>query len=100
MGIAVALGVFGTGFGYVAWLWLIDTLGSVRASLVTYIVPIIAVSLGGRCLDESIGLNTVLGGALIVAGVATVMRSPGAPEARRSPATASCQHDSRYRAFR
>jgi len=48
--------------------------GSVRASLVTYIIPIVAVFLGWAVLDETVGLNTILGGLLIVAGVASVLR--------------------------
>lgn len=84
----VTLGLFGTGLGYIAWLWLIDTLGSVRASLVTYIVPIIAVILGWAVLDETIGLNTVIGGTLIIAGVATVMRSPRARTPGPAPVVA------------
>jgi drug/metabolite transporter (DMT)-like permease len=70
----VALGAIGAGFAYIAYLWLIEHIGSVRASLVTYIVPIIAVFLGWIVLDESIGLNTIAGGGLIIAGVASVMR--------------------------
>jgi drug/metabolite transporter (DMT)-like permease len=81
----VALGLFGTGFGYIGWLWLIENIGSVRASLVTYIVPVVAVVLGWLVLDESIGVNTIAGGLLIVAGVASVMRG-AAPVRRRSPA--------------
>lgn len=70
----LALGVFGTGFAYIAYLWLIEAVGSVRASLVTYIIPVVGLFLGWLVLDESIGLNTVLGAALIIAGVAAVMR--------------------------
>jgi drug/metabolite transporter (DMT)-like permease len=70
----LALGVLGTGLGYIGWLWLIENVGSVRASLVTYIVPVIAVFLGWLVLDETVGVNTVAGGLLIVAGVASVMR--------------------------
>lgn len=84
----VALGVFGTGFGYIAWLWLIEHTGSVRASLVTYIVPIIAVVLGWLVLDEGVGLQTLAGGAVIVAGVANVMRS-GTPARRQARAVAT-----------
>ena len=75
----------GDGLGYIAWLWLIENVGSVRASMVTYIVPVIAVILGWIVLDESIGLNTIAGGLLIVSGVATVMRgqSPPARESTR-----------------
>jgi drug/metabolite transporter (DMT)-like permease len=70
----LALGLAGTGMAYIAFFWLIENLGSVRATLVTYIVPIIAVVLGWIALDENIGVNTVAGGLLIIAGVASVMR--------------------------
>lgn len=83
----VALGVFGTGFGYIAFLWLIGNIGSVRASLVTYIVPVMGLLLGWLVLDESVGLNTVLGAMLIVVGVASVMR--GQAPVRRSPPAVS-----------
>jgi drug/metabolite transporter (DMT)-like permease len=75
----LALGVFGTGFGYIAYLWLIEATGSVRASLVTYIIPVVGLFLGWAVLDEGIGLNTIAGGVFIVAGVAMVMRgeAPG-----------------------
>lgn len=70
----LALGVLGTGLAYVLYLWLIEHVGSVRASLVTYVIPIVAVFLGWLVLDETVGLNTIAGGLLIVAGVASVMR--------------------------
>jgi drug/metabolite transporter (DMT)-like permease len=70
----LALGAGATGVGYVAYLWLIDVTGSVRASLVTYIIPIVGLFLGWAVLDESIGLNTLAGSALIIGGVAIVMR--------------------------
>jgi drug/metabolite transporter (DMT)-like permease len=70
----IALGVLGTGLGYVAFFWLLGTVGSVRASLVTYIVPITGLTLGWAVLDESIGINTIVGCALIILGVTTVIR--------------------------
>ncbi len=83
----LALGVFGTGFGYIAYLWLIETTGSVRASLVTYIIPVVGLFLGWAVLDEGIGVNTVLGAALIIAGVASVMR--GQAPGREAPVEAA-----------
>ena len=80
----LALGAGATGVAYVAYLWLIDVTGSVRASLVTYIIPIVGLSLGWAVLDESIGLNTLLGSALIIGGVAIVMRG-GAPAPESPP---------------
>ena len=80
----IALGAGGTGVAYVAYLWLIDVTGSVRASLVTYIIPVVGLFLGWAVLDEGIGLNTLLGAALIIVGVAIVMRQP-APAPERHP---------------
>lgn len=79
----LALGVVGSGFAYVAYLWLIDNLGSVRASLVTYIIPPVGLLLGWSVLDEPIGLGTILGAALIILGIATVMRGQ-APASQRA----------------
>ena len=79
----LALGAGGTGVGYVAYLWLIDVTGSVRASLVTYIIPIVGLLLGWAVLDEGIGLNTLAGSALIISGVAIVMG--GSAPAPKSP---------------
>ena len=82
-GSLLGLGLAGTGIAYIAYLWLIEHTGSVRASLVTYIVPVIALFLGWAVLDESLGLNVIAGAALIVFGVATVMRGQGPARARR-----------------
>jgi drug/metabolite transporter (DMT)-like permease len=72
----LALGAGSTGIAYVMYLWLIENTGSVRASLVTYLIPVVGLFLGWAVLDESIGLNTLLGSALIIAGVLMVMIRP------------------------
>lgn len=68
-----ALGVAATGLGRCLYLWVVKSAGSVRASFVTYITPVVGVILGWAVLGESIGPNIVGGGALIAAGLATVM---------------------------
>jgi drug/metabolite transporter (DMT)-like permease len=83
----LTLGVLGTGIAVVAYMWLVDNVGSVRSSLVTYIIPIVGLFLGWAVLDESIGVNTMLGCALIITGVAAVMRGQ-VPSSQRLPATA------------
>jgi drug/metabolite transporter (DMT)-like permease len=70
----ITLGVLGTGLAYMAYLWLLGAIGSVRTSLVTYIVPITGLTLGWAVLDESIGINSIVGCALIILGVTTVIR--------------------------
>lgn len=83
----LALGIFGTGIAIVAYLWLVDNIGSVRSSLVTYVIPIVGLLLGWAVLDESIGAETIVGSLLIIAGVAAVMRGQ-APRSERMPVAA------------
>ena len=78
----LALGTAGTGVGVAMYMWLIDNVGSVRSSLVTYVVPVVGLFLGWAVLDESIGAHTVVGFVLIIAGVAAVMRGQ-APSSQR-----------------
>lgn len=69
-------GAVSGGLGYAAYAWLISQIGSVRASLITYVMPAVALFLGWAFLGESIGANTMGGMALILAGIAIVMRAP------------------------
>jgi drug/metabolite transporter (DMT)-like permease len=79
-GSLLALGVLGTGLAYIIFLWLLEASGPVKASMVTYIIPIVGLLLGWAVLGESIGLNTVLGAALIIIGVAMVAWGRGMGE--------------------
>jgi EamA domain-containing membrane protein RarD len=56
-----------------AYLWLIASAGSVRASLVTYLMPAFALVLGWAALGEEPGAPAFAGLAFICAGVASVM---------------------------
>jgi drug/metabolite transporter (DMT)-like permease len=62
------LGVFCTAAALLAFYGLIGLAGSNRAGLVTYVNPVVAVLLGVVLLDEPVGLSTVAGFALVVAG--------------------------------
>ncbi len=69
IGSAVALGAIGSGFGPIAYMGLIQQVGALRASVVTYLIPPVGVILGWLVLDEQVGWNMVGGLALILAGV-------------------------------
>jgi drug/metabolite transporter (DMT)-like permease len=69
----VTTGFISTGLGRWVYQWVIVTAGSVRASLVAYIVPLVALVLAWAVLGESIAATTLAGGALILAGVAGVL---------------------------
>lgn len=66
----VLLGVVGTGFAYVLNYGSIADLGPTRASVVTQLVPVVAVAVGVAFLDEPFRLRLLTGGALTLFGVA------------------------------
>ena len=68
------LGAIGTGFAYIVFFRLLTGWGPTRASLVAYLLPVVAVILGVVVLGESIDALFVAGAALIVAGVWVVNR--------------------------
>ncbi|MGH9247201.1 MAG: EamA family transporter [Acidimicrobiales bacterium] len=68
----VLLGAIGTGVAYVLSYRLIADLGATKASLVTYIIPIVAVVVGMIALGEPFTWRIVIGGLLIAAGVSAV----------------------------
>jgi drug/metabolite transporter (DMT)-like permease len=65
----VLLGVFGTGVAYVLSYRLIGDVGPTRAALVTYLIPVIAVTIGVVFLDEPFSYRLAIGGALTVLGI-------------------------------
>ncbi|SDS22421.1 DMT family transporter [Actinoplanes derwentensis] len=67
-GALIALGVLCTAVALLAFYRLIALAGSNRAGLVTYVNPVVAVLLGVVLLNEPIGVGTVAGFALVVAG--------------------------------
>jgi drug/metabolite transporter (DMT)-like permease len=68
-GSVVALGVLGTGIGYLLYYGLIAGAGASRAILVTYLVPPMALVYGALILDEAVTASALGGLALILAGV-------------------------------
>ncbi len=69
----VMLGFGSTGLGRAVYVWAIGKAGSVKASLVTYIAPVVAIALGWALLGETVDLRTLSGAAMILAGVASAM---------------------------
>jgi drug/metabolite transporter (DMT)-like permease len=70
------LGVLGTGVAYVLNYRIIADIGATKASLVTYIIPVVAVVVGIFVLDEPFEARLLVGGALTVAGIAAVNHKP------------------------
>ncbi|MEY2461623.1 MAG: hypothetical protein QOG30_3453 [Acidimicrobiaceae bacterium] len=64
-----ALGCIGTGAAYILNYRIIADVGATRASIVTYIIPVVAVTVGIVVLGEPFEYRLLLGGLLIVAGL-------------------------------
>jgi drug/metabolite transporter (DMT)-like permease len=78
-----ALGVLGTGAGFVIFYLLIGTVGPARTLIVTYLAPGFAVVYGSVLLGEAITVGTVIGLALIVGG--SWLAAGGLARERRTP---------------
>jgi drug/metabolite transporter (DMT)-like permease len=65
---AVVLGLLCTAAGFVIYTILIREAGTSRATVITYINPVVAVALGVSLLDERPGAGAVAGLLLILAG--------------------------------
>jgi drug/metabolite transporter (DMT)-like permease len=81
----LVLGVVSTGLGRLVFLWAIATAGSVRASLVTYVLPVSALVLGWAVLGEPITWEMLGGMALVLTGVAAVLSAPNVRPAFLGP---------------
>ena len=66
----VFLGVVGTAFAYLLFYKIIAGAGAAYASLVTYLVPPVALAYGAAFLGERIGWPAIVGLVLILTGVA------------------------------
>ena len=69
--VAIALlGIVGTGLAYPLYYRAIASEGATRASVVTYLVPVVAVAVGVGLLHEEFRMRLVAGAALTMFGIA------------------------------
>ncbi|MEW6179393.1 MAG: EamA family transporter [Chloroflexota bacterium] len=66
------LGIMATCIGTVLYYGLLKEVGPTRTTLVTYLFPLVGVVLGVIFLQESLEWRVLLGGGLIISGVAIV----------------------------
>jgi len=69
IGLVVGLGLFGTGLAYIIYYYIVEKLGAVSASSVTYIPPIVALLIGALLVGEPIKLADYGATVLIFIGV-------------------------------
>ncbi|MGH3798331.1 MAG: DMT family transporter [Pseudonocardiaceae bacterium] len=77
------LGLTGTGLAYIINYALIRTEGPTRASIVTYLVPIVSLTLGAAALGEPLTPNLLTGTTLILSGIAISRPAPSKSDGPR-----------------
>ncbi len=75
-GLIVGLGLLGTGVAYLLYYLIVERMGAVRASTVTYLPPVVALLIGAVFAGESIALREYSAAGLILGGVFLLNR-PG-----------------------
>ncbi|MGH3768078.1 MAG: DMT family transporter [Pseudonocardiaceae bacterium] len=73
------LGVLGTGIAYILNYRLLADDGPTVASTVTYLIPVVAVLLGGVVLGESLSPRVLAGMIVVLAGVGLARRGTTSP---------------------
>lgn len=69
VGSVVALGLLGTFLGFLAYYELLDRVGATRATMVTYLLPPLALGYGWLLLGERVGAESIAAMVVILAGV-------------------------------
>lgn len=74
------IGAVGTGVAFVAMATLVGSVGSTRASMATYLIPVVAMVLGVVFRGDHVGSVAVLGVVLVVAGAYLASRAERVPD--------------------
>lgn len=75
----LVLGLVHTALCLAVYLGAMRHVPAVPVSVLSYLEPLSAALLGWLVLDEALGLGTVVGGLLVIAGGLLVLGAPGAP---------------------
>ena len=76
IGLVVGLGILGTGVAYILYYVIVDRLGAVTASSVTYIPPVVALLIGWALVGEPVDIQDVAAISLILGGVVLLRLGP------------------------
>lgn len=76
LGSVTALGVLGTGIALVLYYELIARIGAARTTMVTYLLPVMALIYGALLLHERVGWFSIAGLVLVLVGVGLTLGMP------------------------
>ncbi len=70
------LGLLGSCIAYILYFFILKRWGPTRTTLVTYLIPVVGVTAGVLILDELLDWRLLVGGGLILCGIALVNWRP------------------------
>ncbi|MBI5463576.1 MAG: EamA family transporter [Ignavibacteriales bacterium] len=72
----IYLSLFGNGIVFVVYFWLVKFVEPVLLSMVSFVTPVLAVAVGVFALNESLGLQVLIGAFFVLAGI-VLANGPG-----------------------
>ena len=81
----LALALVCTGLAFVVFFRLIEEIGAARATVITFVNPVVAVALGAVFLDEPFTMAIVIGFVLVISGCWLATRPAIAPVGELAP---------------
>ena len=69
IGMVLGLGVLGTGIAFIGYYYIIQKMGALKASSITYIPPVVALIIGFFIVGEDIKFLDFIATGLIILGV-------------------------------
>ena len=103
-GLILGLGITGTGIAYVLYYYIVQRMGSVQASSVTYLPPVVALLIGWLLVGEPLRATDLVAMAAILGGVYAIHVSgpyradrPAAPQPSASARTTSSRRSNMLR---
>jgi drug/metabolite transporter (DMT)-like permease len=75
-GAIVFLGIGCSGLGYLLWSYALERLEASRVAAFLYLEPLVTLAAAVLLLHETVTLTTVVGGLIVLLGVAIVQRAP------------------------
>ncbi|WP_121741244.1 DMT family transporter [Natronorubrum halophilum] len=88
LGVLLYLGVFATAIAFLIYFTILEEHGAFEAALIGYLVPVVATVAGVLLLDESLGVVTVVGFAVVAVGFVLLKRRAIADAAGVGPGVA------------
>ncbi len=69
----IYLAVVGSVVAFLLYYWLVQNMDVTKTMLIALVTPVVAVTLGMLVLDEELHVRTLLGGLMIISGIAIIV---------------------------